>query len=85
MVIMVDGVATGLSVGPAGVLTPIETEFKVLGERHGPRVIRKRDHGGYLKKSESYQDGSETKRGGGGRKPMCYSTGSRALAIPGWG
>lgn len=39
VVVLMDGVATGLSVGTARVLVSIETQLQVFGKRHGPGVI----------------------------------------------
>lgn len=39
VVVLMDGVATGLSVGTACVLVSIETQLQIFGKRHGPGVI----------------------------------------------
>ena len=50
MVVMVDGVATGLSISPPGILVTIEPQFQVLSKGHGPRVIRKGHHRSHLQR-----------------------------------
>ena len=39
VVVLVDGVAAGLGVGPSGVLVAVEAELQVFGEGHGPWVV----------------------------------------------
>ena len=48
VVVLVDGVSTGLGVGPPGVLVAVEAQLQVLGEGHGPRLVGQRHHRRHL-------------------------------------
>ena len=54
-----DGVATGLSVGTAGVLVSIETQLQVFGKRHGPGVIGQGDYRRHLLRERGRDGGRE--------------------------
>lgn len=55
VVVFVDGVSTGLCVGPSCVLVAIEAKLQVFGKRHGPRVVGQRYDWCHLKKKEVRQ------------------------------
>lgn len=43
-----NGVSTGLCVGPPGVLVAVEAKLQIFCKRHGPGVIGQRNHWCYL-------------------------------------
>lgn len=45
-----DGVSTGLCIGPPGVLVAVEAKLQIFCKRHGPRVIGQRNHWCHLHK-----------------------------------
>lgn len=49
VVVMVNGMTTGLRVGPSRVLVSIESQLKVFCKRHRPRITRKGNNWCHLK------------------------------------
>lgn len=61
VVIFVDGVSTGLCIGPPSVLVSIESKLQVFGKRHGPWVVGQRHHRCHLKKEADSESNSSSK------------------------